>query len=159
MASLTSNRVFGWGIFAFALYAILRNTVPLPTLAVLLNGVLFGMGFALLIAFARLIWVSIFGAGNSFDRANQYALGDAILWISVFIGLTSSVYLRTIGEAPSTTTELLIIQRYLAIFAAIVQITAPDFGKSIFYGRDRRVLLGSGLIGLLVAAIVVWLQT
>lgn len=158
MANLTSNRVFAWIIFAIVFYAILRVSIPLPTLASILNGVLWGMGVALVIAYFQLIKHSIFGYGNSFDRANQYALGDAVLWLSVFIGLSSSIYLRINDDAPSSVAAYVVAQRYLAIFAAIIQITAPDFGKSIFYGRDRRLMIVAGVVGLTVALILIWLQ-
>lgn len=159
MANLTSNRVFAWIIFAIGLFVMLRVSMPAELLAIILNGTLWGVGVALVIAYSPLIWQSVFGYNHNFDRANQYALGDAVLWLSVFIGLTSSVYLRSVGEAPSITTDFVIIQRYLAIFAAIIQITAPDFGKSIFYGQDRRILLLSGSMGFIVALLITWLQT
>ncbi len=159
MVKLTTNKVIAWAVLVIAIYTILRIVVPPTALLVSLNGVFIGLMLALVIAYYDLIKNSIFAYGH-FDRADQFALGLAILWIATALSALSSIYLRS-GDnyIPTSTIGYTIAYRYLAIIAAIVQITAPDFGKSIFYGRDRRLMIIAGSTGVLVSIVLIWLQT
>jgi hypothetical protein len=123
---------------------------------VMLNGLFAGSMVAIVVAYHRLIWFAMLGRGE-YDRVRQMTLGFAVCWAAVCVGVANSVMLRASGGYVPTS-ELTAVARYLAIIAAILQVTAPDFGLGLFHGRDRRVLWTGGTLGLISAALVIALQ-
>lgn len=155
-ANLAPNRVVPAALGLAALFFGLQSLMTPDQLMVLLNGVFVGSVVAIVVAFHRVIIGALTGK-EPYDRALQMTLGLAALWISATLGVVNSIYLRSLGsEIP--TTVFTALPRYLAIVAAVLQVTAPDFGLGIFYGRDRRALwLGAGL-GAVFAVAVIWFQ-
>jgi hypothetical protein len=56
-----------------------------------------------------------------------------------------------IGIRPEALKRLTADVRYLCILAAILQITAPDFGLGLFHGRDRKTQWLGFVLGLTTA--------
>lgn len=156
LVNIVKNRVVVWIVAAAAIYAILFWTVPPAPLIIIFNGIFVGVMVSLSIAYFNLIKYSILNTYD-FDRSNQFALGVAIAWLVIVIGIFNSVYVRS-SESSVAGSDLTALIRYLAIFAAVVQVTALDFGQNIFYGRDRRLLLIGGIAGLIVAILVIYFQ-
>lgn len=149
------NNVIIHSFMAFTLFALLAFLLPLKTLIVLLNGVFVGAAVSVLVAYRKLFWNSILGV-LPYDRVRQMALGFALCWTAYVISVLASIYVRSTGGDPAS---LMIVAagRYIAIIAAVLQITAPDFGLGLFHGRDRKMLflsLGLGLFTAVVAIVV-----
>lgn len=151
------SRVLYATLAAAALYMAMRVTLGLDNMIVILNGAFVGAGFTYVIAFSDILQDAILSRGP-YDRVRQMALGMIIVWCAVSIGIASSIYGRAIGSYISLT-ELTPLSRYLAIVGGIVQITAPDLGFGFFYGRDRRLLIFALLTGIVVAVVLILLQT
>jgi hypothetical protein len=157
MEQLKGLSIFFGGAFACAgLYAILRGILSTEELIILLNGLFAGAITGVAVAYGPLIWYAVLGR-QPYDRVWQMTLGFAILWLAVCVGVANSVFFRATG-ADIPYSELTPIARYLAIVAACVQVTAPDFGLGIFHGRDRKVLWTATALGLLVAVVVIAMQ-
>lgn len=157
MERLKGLSIFFGGAFACAaFYGVLRLLLNPDQLIVILNGLFTGSIAAVLVAYGPLIWYAICGK-QPYDRVWQMTLGFAILWAAVCVGVSNSIFIRTTGDALPAN-DLTPIARYMAIIAACVQVTAPDFGLGIFHGRDRKVLWSAITMGLLVAAIIIIVQ-
>jgi hypothetical protein len=156
LANLALNRVFiSVCVLAAVFFGLLAYVPPVP-LIVGLNGLFVGCMVAVMVAYHRLIAGAWFGIGE-YNRVRQMTLGFAVLWVAIFVGAANSIYLRSAGvDVP--TTPLTAATRYLAVIAAVLQVTAPDFGLGLFHGRDRRVLWAAGLSGLVSAVATIFLQ-
>lgn len=150
--SLITNRV-ATGVLALAAlyFGLVAYTDP-ERLIIILNGLFVGSMVAIAVAYHKLILGAALGLGE-YTRVRQMTMGFAITWIAICLSATSSIYARSEG-APLTAPALTAAVRYLCIIAAVLQITAPDFGLGLFHGRDRKVLwtgFGLGIIAALAA--------
>lgn len=155
-ANLALNRVVTISFLLAVIYSGLVTLVPAATLIIVLNGVFVGCMVAITVAYHRLIWFALLGVGD-YNRVRQMTLGFAIAWAAIGVGAINSIYLRSIG-ADIPATALTAATRYLAIIAAVLQVTAPDFGLGLFHGRDRRVLWSGALLGSVAAIFTIVLQ-
>jgi hypothetical protein len=156
LANLALSRVIVAALAISALYTLMVFTVDPVTLIIFLNGVFVGSMVAITVAYHRLLWFSLIGRGE-YNRLRQMALGIAVGWAAIGISAFNSIYLRSLGvDIPST--PLTALTRFLSIVAAVMQVTAPDFGYGLFYGRDRRVTWIALAAGLGFAAVTVALQ-
>ena len=144
------------GLGIIAGFIVLHSLFAPGDLIILLNGLLVGSMSAIAVAYHELIWYAIKGEGV-YNRVRQMTLGFALMWIVFGIGLGTSIYIR-VADLPATAYTSVAFARYLAIVAAILQVTAPDFGLGLFHGRDRKVLTASIGIGLVVAVVTILLQ-
>lgn len=158
MAMVANNRVLLGGVVLLSLMWAALTALPIERLLVLLNGVLAGCMAAILVAYGRLMWNTVVtGYDERYDRVRQMTLGFFLCWMTVGTSLLASIYVRA-SDLPVPTLTIVCIGRFLAITAAVLQVTAPDFGLGIFHGRDRKVLSASVGIGLLVAILVIYGQ-
>lgn len=150
------NRVIMATILAVAVFALLAFLAPVSELVVVLNGVFAGTMAAVTVAYWRLMWNAVLGI-RPYDRVRQMTLGFALCWLAYILGVSISIYFRSAGVDVNSSL-LTAASRYVAILAAILQVTAPDFGLGLFHGRDRKVLATGVTVGLIVAIIVVFGQ-
>lgn len=148
---------FSWAAFAVAFFAILVFTIPVNMLIILLNGVFAGACTALIVAFYPLVRDSILGQSR-FDRVRQMTAGFFLCWIAYILSTYTSVYMRA-ADLQVTSSYLTAVSRYIAIIAAVLQATAPDFGLGLFHGRERKTLWTGMSLGAGVAIFVVLAQT
>lgn len=151
------NRVILGAIIALAVFVALVHWVPLDTLIMFLNGAFFGTAAAILVAYGRLLWNAILGV-RPYDRVRQMTLGFFLCWVAYGLGVAISFYYRSTGTDINSS-MLTAASRYVAVIAAVLQVTAPDFGLGIFHGRDRRVLYTGLAAGLITAFVTVLFQT
>ena len=151
------NRVVIAILAASALFALLVAFIPTPRLIVILNGIFAGTMGAVFVAYWRLLWNAVLGI-RPYDRVRQMTLGFALCWTAYVLGVMVSIYLRSAG-AEINTSVLTAASRYVAIIAAMLQVSAPDFGLGLFHGRDRKVLPASVGVGLLVVVFIMLAQT
>jgi|WetSurMetagenome_2_1015567.scaffolds.fasta_scaffold542253_2 hypothetical protein len=149
--------ITGAAVSLAALYAILQIVLGLDDFIILLNGAFVGAGITYIIAFSDILRDAVTGKGP-YDRVRQMALGMIIVWCALVVGIIASVYGRASGRYMSYS-ELTPMSRYLAIVGGIVQITAPDIGQGLFYGRDRRLLIFALGVGIIVALVLILVQT
>lgn len=138
-------------------FAVLASTFSLNGLIVMLNGLFAGSIVGLLVAFGPLIWVLLRGK-ESPSRAQELALGFFSLWIAYILATYVSVWTRSIGEPTANPSYVSALSRYIAVYAAVRQVTAPDYGLGFIYGRDRKILFAALGLGLLVAASLIIIQ-
>lgn len=143
-------------IAAVALFACLVWLVPMDPLIVTLNGIFAGTMAAIAVAYWRLLWNAVLGV-QPYDRVRQMSLGFALCWFAYLLGVTISIYFRTAGYDVNSSI-LTAASRYVAIFAAILQVTAPDFGLGLFHGRERKTLWGGVIVGFAVALVMILAQ-
>lgn len=132
------------GAFAMFTYAFKPND-----LIVLLNGLLVGSLVSVAFAFSRLMFYAVFD-GDQYTRSRQYAIGVMLCWVVIAIGTSVSIYVNAIN-LPVPVFLAVAFARFLAIIAAILQVTSPDFGLGVMYGRDRKMMYLSMVIGAAVA--------
>jgi len=154
--NLSVNIVLLLSAVALLIFYVLLNTFTPSNLIILLNGLLAGSMVSILIAYHELIWAAIVGNG-AYNRIRQMTIGFFLCWLAISITLATSIYIRY-SNAPSPAFVSIAFARYLAIIAAILQVTAPDFGLGFFHGRDRKILPVSVGIGFISAIIVMVLQ-
>lgn len=150
------NRVILSAFAAMAFFGVLVAAFPINTLIIILNGVFAGSMAALAVAYWRLLWNAVIGV-RPYDRVQQMTIGFTLCWLAYSVSVTVSVVLQASGY-PADVAYLVAASRYIAVVAAVLQVSAPDFGLGLFHGRDRKVLVTSVAIGLVVAAVVVYVQ-
>jgi hypothetical protein len=146
-----------WVTALAALFSILLVAVDLNSLIILLNGVFAGAMAAIVVSFGALLLSAVRGDAP-YDRVRQFAVSVFLQWAIINGGVWLSIFYRSV-DIPVNLTSFTPFLRYLAIIAAAMQVTAPDFGLGIFHGRDRRVLWTGLLVGSAVALAVIFLQT
>ena len=156
LRSLALSRVLLAAIIIVAVFAFLRFIFSPSDLIILLNGLFAGAIVAVCIAYSKLVWYAALGVGK-YDRVRQMTLGFALCWAAISISAITSIWMRIIDLTPVAFTSVA-FARYIAIIAAVMQVTAPDFGLGLFHGRDRKVLYSATVIGLIVAVAVMVLQ-
>lgn len=147
-----------WGVGVGALFAFLAFAAffSVENMIVVLNGMFFGTMCAIVVAYWRLLTSSLFG-GRPYDRVSHAAFGFFLLWVAYVPVVVVSVYLRSAGFDVNAS-YLTAFSRVVAIAAAIFQVTAPDFGYGVFYGRDRRLLWLGLAVGLVIASFTIYAQ-
>ena len=150
------NRVIMATILAIALFVALSATTPLSEMIILFNGIFAGTMAAVTVAYWRLLLNAVIGI-RPYDRVRQMTLGFALCWLAYVLGAAASIYFRSSGIDVNSS-PLTAASRYVAIIAAVLQVTAPDFGLGLFHGRDRKVLVTGVTVGMIVAVFVVFAQ-
>ncbi|MBA3352223.1 MAG: hypothetical protein H0U23_07340 [Blastocatellia bacterium] len=150
------NRVVVGYLVAGGVFLVLHSFLTTSDLIVLINGLLIGALFAIVVAFHRLIIGAIRGTGE-YNHVRQMTLGFFNGWLGIFLVVYPSIELRSMGLAvPNTLISTL--GKFVIIAAAIMQVTAPDYGLGMFHGRDRKTLWSALLFGVSVSFVVVYLQ-
>lgn len=121
-----------------ALFFALCFFVSASTLTVLLNGVFVGTLIAIFVTYWTLIWNAFLGVGY-YDRVRQMILGFALCWIALILSVLVGINIRVSGGAINSN-YFIAASRYAAIIAAMLQVSAPDFGYGWFYGKERKAL-------------------
>lgn len=150
------NRVIASAAGLVALFFAMAYTIPIDFFIVLLNGVFVGSMAAVTIAYWPLVKNAVLGV-RPYDRVRQMTVGFALCWAAYIMSVSVSVYFRS-ADMTVQPTLFTAAGRYAAIVAAILQVTAPDFGLGLFHGRDRKVLYTGIGVGLMVALCVIVMQ-
>lgn len=151
------NRFWLYAAVAALAFWLVASLVKLDSLIIVLNGVFVGSMASLIVAFWQLVYRTMLGQ-RPYDRVSQMTLSFVVFWIAYSGSVFISVYFRSAGMPPANATVMTAFFRTLAIIAAVMQVTAPDFGLGIFHGRDRKTLWTSLLVGLAVALFMVYAQ-
>lgn len=157
LRKLLISKVLYAGLAIAALYVGLHATLGLTRFVILMNGAFIGACIAFIIAFYDLFEDAILTRGE-YDRVRQMALSMLIIWLALAFGTASSIYgIMTGGYVQLS--EFAAISRYLAIVGGVAQITSPDVGQSLFFGRDRKLLLFAIITGIVASIILIAIQT
>lgn len=152
-----------WPALVYALavtviFAWLRYFFDPNALTIILNGVFAGS----IVAFGAALWPLfrdiVRGRTEGID-VGWFTIGLFVAVISMIVSTITS----TVARASNTVvleyvTTLSPMARYLAIVGLLTMIYAPDAGKSFFYGRDRKIVAASVIVGVISAAFVIYLQ-
>lgn len=130
------------------------NIVPLHDLIIVLNGIYAGSMIAVIVTYVRLITDII---NRPYDRVKHMSLGLLLYWIAYALSTGNSIAARAM-DADVTAYTLTATHRMIAIVGAVFQVTAPDFGLGMFHGKDRKTLIVSVVLGIIVAMVVIYMQ-
>lgn len=156
MQRLTNNRIVLWLIGLVALFYALQAIFVLDTLIYLLNSLFAGAMLAVVVAFGPLLLNAIKGV-RPYDRVRQMTIGFFLAWVAFTISVSTSIYVRS-ADLAVTSSIMTALSRYVAVFGAVLQITAPDFGLGIFHGRERKTLWTALTAGGAFAAVMFVMQ-
>lgn len=155
-----SNYTAFFVVNAAFLFALL-TFVPLDLLITSLNGVFVGTMLAISVAYGGLFWDAFWNEkrfGKPLDAdVRQFAIAFLGGWFAYGLTVYGSVYVRA-SDLPAAALTTTVIGRYVAIVAAVAQITAPNYGRGMWYGRDNKFLWPAMVIGLAAAILVFVLQ-
>lgn len=157
LSNLSINKAILYALLAFTVLLFLLSAFDTSNLITVLNGVFVGTMLSITVAYGPLFWKAIIGDQSVYPDARQLTAGFFITWAAYGFTVYASTHVRMM-DLPTTPLFETAISRYLAILGAIVQITAADYGKGVFYGRDRKTLYYAGGIGFVVGLIVIALQ-
>lgn len=150
------SRVIIGAVVLTGVFLALCLLLSASTLTILLNGVFVGTLVGIFITYWALIWNAIRGVDH-YDRVRQMILGFALCWIAVVLSVLVGINIRINGD-PINSNYLIAASRYAAIIAAILQVSAPDFGYGWFYGRERKTLWAGAVIGSVVGLALILAQ-
>lgn len=150
------NRVIISAAGLVALFLAMAYTIPIDLFIVLLNGVFVGAMAAISIAYWPLVKNAILGV-RPYDRVRQMTIGFVLCWFAYIMSVSVSIHFRS-ADIDVQSSLLTAAGRYAAVVAAIMQVTAPDFGLGLFHGRDRKVLYTGIGVGLMVALGIIVMQ-
>lgn len=150
------NRVIAATIGLSLLFFVLASAIEPEALIVLLNGIFVGSMAAIFVAYWAILRNALLEI-TPYNRVRQMTLGFFLAWLAYGLIVAVSVN-NNYQNADVSYSYATAASRYIAIVAAWLQVTAPDFGLGIFHGRDRKVLYTGVLVGAVVAAAVVWVQ-
>lgn len=157
MKKLVRSRALGHAILSLLVFFVLIQIFELNALIVFLNGGFGGAVAAVLVAFGPLIYNTIRNK-EPYNRAREMALGWFGLWIAYVLVVYVSTESRSFGNIPKDPSYLTALSRWIAIYSAGLQVSAPDFGLGLFHGRERKVFYGALVVGLTVAAVLWYVQ-
>ena len=150
------NRVIISAAGLVALFLAMAYAIPVDFLIVLLNAVFIGSMAAISIAYWPLVKNAVLGV-RPYDRVRQMTIGFALCWVAYIMSVSVSVYFRS-ADITVQSSLFTAAGRYVAVVAAVMQVTAPDFGLGLFHGRDRKVLYTGIGVGLFIALAIIVMQ-
>lgn len=140
------------------LFMLIYHLSDKSRLMSVMNALLAGSIVTVAISFSRYIYYAISSA-DPWSRARQFGISTGVVWASIVCLLLASIQRHgTSTYNPNATYFTDILSRYLAIIAATMQVFAPDFGKNLFYGTERKLFIIGSLAGAVVAIILIVLQ-
>jgi hypothetical protein len=154
--NIALNRVIQIGVALTLFFIVLLQFVALPNLIVVLNGVFIGSMAAIIVAYSRLLINAALGT-YPFNRVRQMTLGFFLCWVAYNVDVLTSIYFLSCGIDVKTSV-LTAAGRYAAIIAAVLQVTAPDFGLGFFQSRERKTLWTGAVLGFVIAIIAIIAQ-
>lgn len=139
-----------------AAFYLLAATLERGTLIMTLNAVFIGTMASITVSYGSVLLPAIVGR-KPYDGVRQMAIGILMIWAAYGLSVLASIYVRA-TDVPETAFLATAVGRWLAINGAIIQITAPDFGSDILYGRDRKLLWSGIIVGAMLAIAVFVIQ-
>lgn len=132
--------------------------LPLETVIIILNGIFFGGLVSIILIYGDVIIRAIRGDlpdyGADFRQMVVSMLG---FWLAIGLFIGTSIYLYS-TDGSHNVMLVSAIARLIAIVSAAGQITAPNLGHPIYYGRDRKLLWVSMGTGLMASFVIIALQ-
>lgn len=163
MNNLSKRKVIVGALGLGGLYASLASVLPVLAFVDLLNGIFVGVLVAVIAVYFPVIISSLKRPG--FDRTAQLALGIGCIWLSLAIARVYSAWLFASGKNGGfLTSNVGGFAIFIAIIGGALHITAPGYPAEkdttplpvAFAGRNRWVLLVSGIVGGLFALFLRW---
>lgn len=149
-----------WSVAStFAIHIVLFLITPYWLYIPLLNSVYIACSIAVFVSWLPTLWHAIFH-DQSYNRARHYLIGVLFAWVALTIFIVNSIFIWSTLPATSIPNQnfLAVTARFFGIAGAIFQITAPDLGQDVLYGRDRRFLWLGVACGLVAGVWSAYLQ-
>jgi hypothetical protein len=139
-----------------AVYAAAAAVLKPGDMLVLLNGMFVGAFASMLIVF-RTLTLNTFLGRIDYPDVRVFTLGLLITLAGIVMGVLASIYNQATDAIGSVYT-LAVMGRYAIVAGFLTMAYSPDTGLGFFEGTDRKAVAFSVLVGLAVAAFVVWIQ-
>lgn len=137
-------------------FYFMAASLSAETLIMTLNALFVGVMFSITVTYGRVIFPALIGR-SQYDDVRQLTFGLMLCFAAYGLSVYNSIYIRA-ADMLVTTLFATALQRWLFINGAIIQITAPDLGKGMFYGPDRKWLWVGLLAGLFAAFVTYYIQ-
>jgi len=119
---------------------------------IILNSLMFGTFMSVAITYGYFFGYTIF-VKSEWSREKQFIISTGLLWMFIMLtGIYSYTHRTVTPDVEIPADWMLLLTRYIAIVAAVMQVFAPDMGESLYYGVHRKVMLAGIVVGGLVAA-------
>lgn len=141
------------------IFVAMRTMLEPNAMLVLLNSVLIGTLFSFVIALWPLTR-GVLGGHVSGQDVGWFTIGLMALAASVSLSAIVSTMLRAgdwiILEGTGTLSPL---TRYMGIVGLFTIVYAPDAGRELLHGRDRKTLISSAIVGVIAGFVAIYAQT
>jgi len=152
-----SRKIISVGVLLAALFAFMLYVFPGGAAVEIMNGAIIGVGVVIFLTFRALTWDTLRGRGQ-YARAQQMALGLAIMWLGVNLRTLQSISYRITNDPEVLNSGLGAFITLMFIVAGMLQATAPGLGKGLLHGQSKSRVAAAVVIGCLVTWGVIWLQ-
>lgn len=147
-----------YSVAAGAVFAALALFVPNNVLLPIMNAVCIGIVCSVTIVFLPLIQRSI--KDKSFDRVSQLMIGMLLMWLSLIGSRGANIYIGITGKADEVAASPVVaFLAYMAIMGGVLHLTAPALVSQSEWQRNRKVLTIGVVSGLVLALVVLLLQS
>jgi len=150
---IRSATIIGCATLVFAVAASVLSTSALTTL---LNGLFAGSLVSLAIVVRSLVWNSVSGQLQYRD-VSVFTLGLFMVMVGLAVWVLTSIYISA-SDIYTPVFLAAAFAKHCVVCGLLTMAYSPDIGVGLFDGRDRKAIAISVASGLLVAAIVVYLQ-
>lgn len=150
-------RIIRNGLLLAALFLFLTVAFPGGAAMEIMNGAITGVGIVIYMTFRHVTFDVLRGRGP-YARAQQMALGIAIMWVGANLRTLQSIYFRATNDMAVFDLPIGALVTYLFVIAGVMQATAPGLGKGFLHGQSKTRIASASVIGTVVALGVIWLQ-
>lgn len=153
------NRVIEYALLFIAAYFLAAHFIKPLIFVEILNGLFLGWFASSLLVYGHQVWMIIWKQGR-YSARSQFMLGLSAFVLSMALVRTSSVIFRSMspGNMWILSTHLSDFAEYLAILGGTLMTTTPGFADKELGRKDRKTLLVCFLVGLVVAAVTIYIQ-
>jgi hypothetical protein len=137
---ITTPKLVLWAVVLISLFIFIEKFTNTVMVITILNGVFFGISFAVLIVYLPLIIYTI--RHNIFDRVSQLSIGVGLIWLALV----------------SPYTEFNI---FLAIVGGVLFVSAPGYDNKLprFAGSNRELMIILGITGGIITTLMYFIGT
>jgi len=155
---LLKNNAIKWTVVLAALFVLASLFLETQTIIVILNGAFAGVSAAVLVAYRKLVWAALWD-WKEYNGARQMALGIFCLWIAFEIQRAYSILFRVVENTDwLRSIPFIPLSIFFAIIGGVLQITASEYDFGPFSSRDKKTLWSAGIIGTVVAIVLIYIQ-
>lgn len=152
------NYIFTFIAVLTAIFFVGFRYIPDSYFLLILNSLYLGSITSTVIIYGYYFYHTMFSR-DTYTRERQFTISVGLQHLAyILIVAYSATYRRPEGSTEIPVDWMILLSRYVVIVATTLQVFSPDMGQSLFYGLNRKVLLGGMAVGLVIAVIVMLIQ-